>query len=201
VPSRQFQGSSRHTTSLQACFLCCYGSFTKTALYRGYFWLRDKVMFAVESPWFQNAILGAILVNSIFMGIEYHEQPDLLTRIVEVSNLIFTVVFFIEMLLKVFGFGVFGYIKEPLNLFDAAIVAVSVFEILSDADSSGISVLRTFRLLRLIKLFRFIPTLKRQIVVMIKTLDSVATFCCLVVLFLFIFRFEFKFDSITCCGG
>lgn len=92
------------------------------------------------------------------------------------------------MLLKVFGFGLFGYLKEPLNLFDAAIVAVSVFEIFSDADSSGLSVLRTFRLLRLIKLFRFITTLKRQIVVMVKTLDSVATFCCLVLLFLFIFR-------------
>ena len=91
------------------------------------------------------------------------------------------------MLLKLFGFGIFGYIKDPLNVFDFLIVCVSIFEVFSDAEASGFSVLRTFRLLRLIKLFRFIPTLKRQIVVMMKTLDSVATFCFLVLLFIFIF--------------
>jgi voltage-dependent calcium channel T type alpha-1G len=54
--------------------------------------------------------------------------------------------------------------------------------------SSGVSVLRTFRLLRILKLVRFMPALRRQLVVMLKTIDNVATFFSLLCLFIFIFR-------------
>ena len=53
----------------------------------------------------------------------------------------------------------------------------------------ALSVLRTFRLLRILKLVRFLPNLRRQLVVMLKTMDNVAVFCALLVLFIFIFRF------------
>ena len=106
----------------------------------------------------------------------------------EYGNYFFTVVFILEMAFKLAAFGIYGYIKDPMNLFDGFIVFISIFEITADAGASGISVLRTFRLLRIFKAFRFIPTLKRQIVVMVKTLDNVATFGCLLLLFIFIFR-------------
>ena len=48
--------------------------------------------------------------------------------------------------------------------------------------------LRTFRLLRVLKLVRFMPALRRQLVVLMKTMDNVATFCMLLMLFIFIFR-------------
>lgn len=65
--------SCRHTTTLQILF-CCYQSFSETFLFKKLFNLRDKVRVIVDSQWFQHSILAAILVNSIFMGIEYHEQ-------------------------------------------------------------------------------------------------------------------------------
>ena len=49
--------------------------------------------------------------------------------------------------------------------------------------------LRTFRLLRVLKLVRFMPALRRQLVVLMKTMDNVATFCMLLMLFIFIFRY------------
>lgn len=48
--------------------------------------------------------------------------------------------------------------------------------------------LRTFRLMRVLKLVRFMPALQRQLVVLMKTMDNVATFCMLLMLFIFIFR-------------
>lgn len=63
----------------------------------------------------------------------------------------------------------------------------SVWEIIGQADG-GLSVLRTFRLLRVLKLVRFMPALRRQLVVLMKTMDNVATFCMLLMLFIFIFR-------------
>lgn len=62
-----------------------------------------------------------------------------------------------------------------------------MWEIVGQADG-GLSVLRTFRLLRVLKLVRFLPALRRQLVVLMKTMDNVATFCMLLMLFIFIFR-------------
>lgn len=55
-------------------------------------------------------------------------------------------------------------------------------------QSSGLSVLRTFRLLRILKLVRFMPQLRRQLFVMLRTMDNVAIFFSLLILFIFIFR-------------
>ena len=70
--------------------------------------------------------------------------------------------------------------------------------------SLGLSVLRTFRLLRIIKLvrwrkkihislksmsvyYRFLPNLQRSLIVMLRTMDNVAVFFGLLMLFIFIF--------------
>ena len=61
----------------------------------------------------------------------------------------------------------------------------SLMDITADQDTSGISVLRSFRLLRIFKLVRFMPALQRQLSVMVRTLDNVMTFLALLLLFIF----------------
>lgn len=75
----------------------------------------------------------------------------------------------------------------PLPFVSLAVSFRSVCEIVGQSDG-GLSVLRTFRLLRVLKLVRFMPALRRQLVVLMKTMDNVATFCMLLMLFIFIFR-------------
>ncbi|XP_045075163.1 voltage-dependent T-type calcium channel subunit alpha-1H-like [Coregonus clupeaformis] len=123
---------------------------------------------------------------NLSIGIEYHQQPVELTDILEISNIVFTCMFLLEMMFKLLAFGLFGYIKNPYNIFDSVIVIISVWEIVGQADG-GLSVLRTFRLLRVLKLVRFLPALRRQLVVLMKTMDNVATFCTLLMLFIFTF--------------
>ncbi|XP_059852747.1 voltage-dependent T-type calcium channel subunit alpha-1G isoform X24 [Delphinus delphis] len=140
----------------------------------------------VDSKYFGRGIMIAILVNTLSMGIEYHEQPEELTNALEISNIVFTSLFALEMLLKLLVYGPFGYIKNPYNIFDGVIVVISVWEIVGQ-QGGGLSVLRTFRLMRVLKLVRFLPALQRQLVVLMKTMDNVATFCMLLMLFIFIF--------------
>ncbi|KAI2642416.1 Voltage-dependent T-type calcium channel subunit alpha-1I [Labeo rohita] len=140
----------------------------------------------VDSKYFNRGIMIAILINTLSMGVEYHEQPEELTDVLEISNIVFTSLFALEMLLKLSACGVFDYISNPYNIFDGIIVIISVCEIVGQADG-GFSVLRTFRLLRVLKLVRFLPALRRQLVVLMKTMDNVATFCMLLMLFIFIF--------------
>ncbi|XP_031165476.1 voltage-dependent T-type calcium channel subunit alpha-1H-like [Sander lucioperca] len=148
--------------------------------------LQTKLELIVGSRYFSRGIMIAILINTLSMGIESHEQPQELTDILEISNMVFTSLFGLEMLLKLLALGLFGYIKNPYNGFDSIIVIISVWEIVGEAEG-GFSVLRTFRLLRVLKLVRFLPALRRQLVVLMKTMDNVATFCMLLMLFIFIF--------------
>ncbi|XP_015427404.1 PREDICTED: voltage-dependent T-type calcium channel subunit alpha-1I [Myotis davidii] len=113
-------------------------------------------------------------------------QPEELTNVLEICNVVFTSMFALEMLLKLAAFGLFDYLRNPYNIFDSIIVIISIWEIVGQADG-GLSVLRTFRLLRVLKLVRFMPALRRQLVVLMKTMDNVATFCMLLMLFIFIF--------------
>uniref|UniRef100_A0A8C7BH88 Calcium voltage-gated channel subunit alpha1 H n=1 Tax=Neovison vison TaxID=452646 RepID=A0A8C7BH88_NEOVI len=159
----------------------------------------------VDSKYFNRGIMVAILTNTLSMGVEYHEQPDELTSALEISNIVFTSMFALEMLLKLLACGPLGYIHNPYNIFDGIIVVISVWEIVGQADG-GLSVLRTFRLLRVLKLVRFLPALRRQLVVLMKTVDNVATFCMLLTLFIFIFSilgmhlFGCKFSLTTDTG-
>uniref|UniRef100_H3C9U3 Calcium channel, voltage-dependent, T type, alpha 1H subunit a n=1 Tax=Tetraodon nigroviridis TaxID=99883 RepID=H3C9U3_TETNG len=165
---------------------------------------REKLKKIVESKYFNRGIMIAILVNTLSMGIEYHEQPEELTDVLEISNIVFTSMFVLEMGFMLLAFGLFGYIRNPYNIFDSIIVIISVWEIIGQSDG-GLSVLRTFRLLRVLKLVRFLPALRRQLVVLMKTMDNVATFCMLLMLFIFTFsilgmhlfgcKFSFRTES------
>uniref|UniRef100_A0A8C2XU44 Calcium voltage-gated channel subunit alpha1 I n=1 Tax=Cyclopterus lumpus TaxID=8103 RepID=A0A8C2XU44_CYCLU len=148
--------------------------------------IRAKLWGIVESKYFNRGIMIAILINTISMGIEHHEQPAELTNVLEICNIVFTSMFSLEMILKLTAFGSFSYLRNPYNVFDGIIVIISVCEIVGQSDG-GLSVLRTFRLLRVLKLVRFMPALRRQLVVLMKTMDNVATFCMLLMLFIFIF--------------
>ncbi|XP_037914604.1 voltage-dependent T-type calcium channel subunit alpha-1G isoform X4 [Hermetia illucens] len=155
--------------------------------------IRKHVKALVEYKYFQQGILLAILINTLSMGIEYHNQPEELTVIVETSNIVFSAIFAVEMFLKVIAEGPFRYIANGFNVFDGVIVILSGIEICQQffgdggGGNSGLSVLRTFRLLRILKLVRFMPNLRRQLFVMLRTMDNVAIFFSLLVLFIFIF--------------
>ena len=87
------------------------------------------------------------------------------------------------------GRSVLSTLRLPCNNSDwVKCVLRSLVELLQ-GGASGLSVLRTFRLLRILKVVRFLPALRYQLVVMLRTMDNVATFFALLVLFIFIFRF------------
>ncbi len=83
----------------------------------------------------------------------------------------------VEMVLKLVAYGCVGYISNGFDVFDGIIVVLSGVELcqgLIEGHTHGggaLSVLRTFRLLRILKLVRFLPNLRRQLVVMVRFLN------------------------------
>ncbi|XP_073996715.1 ca[2+]-channel protein alpha[[1]] subunit T isoform X3 [Rhodnius prolixus] len=183
-PNPEINGNKKEPGCLRKGCLCFKHCFLSG--------MRRAIKAVVEHKYFQQGILLAILINTLSMGIEHHNQPDELTTIVETSNIVFSTIFAVEMLMKIIAEGPFGYISNGFNVFDGVIVVLSVVELGQTflgarEGSSGLSVLRTFRLLRILKLVRFMPNLRRQLFVMLRTMDNVAVFFSLLILFIFIF--------------
>jgi hypothetical protein len=105
--------------------------------------------------------------------------------------------------------GVRRYVSNAMNLFDAVIVVISMVEIpgilptfeclistpMSECgaleactgEGGSLMVLRTFRLVRVVKLLRAFPDVQKQIKIVISVLGSVAALNGLILLFLLIF--------------
>lgn len=109
--------SHRKPNKYMAPFVGCWRIFSKIMSFT-----RRFIKALVDHKYFQQGILLAILINTLSMGIEYHDQPEELTAIVETSNIVFSGVFAVEMLLKIIAEGPFRYIANGFNVFDGVIV-------------------------------------------------------------------------------
>ena len=115
----------------------------------------------------------------------------------QLANFVLTLVFALEMVLKLYAMRFRGYWRDSFNRFDMVIVIVSLIEIVvspptaltSSAGGKGSSVttaLRTFRLFRIFKLARNWISLRVLLVILINSLKTVANFSIILTLFVFI---------------
>jgi hypothetical protein len=112
----------------------------------------------VNSPIFNGFIIFVILLNTIVLAMDKYPdyEPDT-ERIFDIGNTIFTIIFTLEVVLKVTGLGVSGFSADKFNLFDASIVIISLIEMFGESTDGGggaFSALRAFRLSRIFKIFR-----------------------------------------------
>lgn len=54
----------------------------------------------------------------------FSSQPEELTNVLEICNIVFTSMFTLEMILKLTAFGFFEYLRNPYNIFDGIIVII-----------------------------------------------------------------------------
>lgn len=55
-------------------------------------------------------------------GVKFVFQPRELTEAVEYSNMVFSILFAVEMFFKLCAYGIIGYIQDGFNVFDGLIV-------------------------------------------------------------------------------
>jgi hypothetical protein len=115
----------------------------------------------VNSPIFGGGIIFVILLNTVVLAMDkYPDYPPEIASIFDVGNTFFTIIFTLEVVLKVTGLGVSGFAADKFNLFDASIVIVSLVEMFAASAGGGgggggaFSALRAFRLSRIFKIFR-----------------------------------------------
>ncbi|KAK5620574.1 hypothetical protein CRENBAI_022120 [Crenichthys baileyi] len=133
---------------------------------------------------FSRVIMVAIFINILTMAVEHHNQPQVMTTTLQICNILFTALFFLEMMLKMIALR-WAYFQDWRNIFDFAIVIISLWELGANSDSR-LSVIRAFRALRFGRLMHFLPYLHRQLLVLKRTLEEAAMLCWLLLFGIFL---------------
>lgn len=108
----------------------------------------------------ENIILGVIILNSItiLLGAFDNLSPAQTKLITAIDNVI-TIIFVIEMIVKIKEFKIRGYFSSNWNKLDCLLVLLSIPALISwifDLSLSSLSFFLIFRVLRVFKSFRFL---------------------------------------------
>ncbi|XP_065082766.1 sodium channel protein para isoform X23 [Ochlerotatus camptorhynchus] len=151
-------------------------------------WLKfqEWVSFIVFDPFVELFITLCIVVNTLFMALDHHDMDPDMERALKSGNYFFTATFAIEATMKLIAMSPKYYFQEGWNIFDFIIVALSLLE-LGLEGVQGLSVLRSFRLLRVFKLAKSWPTLNLLISIMGRTMGALGnlTFVLCIIIFIF----------------
>ncbi|XP_067115667.1 sodium channel, voltage-gated, type I-like, alpha [Osmerus mordax] len=151
-------------------------------------WLRFKklVNLIVMDPFTDLAITICIVLNTVFMAIEHYPSSIAFNNMLSTGNLVFTGIFSAEMCFKIIAMDPYQYFQEKWNIFDGIVVTISLLEF-GLASVPGMSVLRSFRLLRVFKLAKSWPTLNMLIKIIGNSVGALGNLTIVLAIIVFIF--------------
>ncbi|XP_034559541.1 sodium channel protein type 4 subunit alpha-like [Notolabrus celidotus] len=151
-------------------------------------WLKIKelVKLMVMDPFLDLGITICIVLNTLFMALEHYPMTEEFNTMLSVGNLVFTGIFTAEMVLKLVAMDPYYYFQQGWNIFDGVIVCLSLME-LGLSNVEGLSVLRSFRLLRVFKLAKSWPTLNTLIKIIGNSVGALGNLTLVLAIIVFIF--------------
>ena len=169
-------------------------------------------------------------MNTFVLSLDTYPSEKSMQEVIEYANLVFFVVFLLEMAVKMVGLGCRNYFEEKSNSFDFFIVIVSTFEVaiyffekfysggnisqdLLNTMSKAGQVFRVFRLIRAFKLAKVWPEFNYFLQTFISALNKITPFIILLYLFVFMYtimgmeifsnelRFNYKNQAVPVFSG
>uniref|UniRef100_K1R285 Voltage-dependent calcium channel type A subunit alpha-1 n=1 Tax=Magallana gigas TaxID=29159 RepID=K1R285_MAGGI len=155
---------------------------------------RMRVSKAVNHRHFEKLVMACIVLSSITLAAEDPTtgHNSLRNQILYWVDLVFAVIFTLEMVLKIIDMGLLlhkgSYLRNGWNCMDCVIVVASLVSL--SIRNPGVSSIKIFRILRVLRIFRTInkfPGLKSACVMFIKSIKSVGPLLFIYVLMQVIF--------------
>ncbi|XP_070132494.1 voltage-dependent calcium channel type A subunit alpha-1 isoform X7 [Drosophila bipectinata] len=149
-----------------------------------------KVWRIVVSTPFEYFIMMLIVFNTLLLMMKYHNQGDMYEKSLKYINMGFTGMFSVETVLKIIGFGVKNFFKDPWNIFDLITVLGSIVDALwmeFGSNSINVGFLRLFRAARLIKLLRQGYTIRILLWTFVQSFKALPYVCLLIAMLFFIY--------------
>lgn len=142
----------------------------------------QKIKIVIESVYFQNFIIGLIILNGITMGLETSQSMSLeYGSILALFDIFVITVFTIEILLRIFVHRV-AFFKDSWSIFDFIIVAISLVP-----AGAGFEILRVLRVLRLFRLITVVPQMRKIVAALLGVIPGMLSIAGLMALFFYVF--------------
>lgn len=143
--------------------------------------LRDRVRAVVDGKRFQRAVIAVIVVNAITLGCEtsatlvasYGDLFDALDR----TALAF---FVVELAARLYAHRL-RFFRDPWNWFDLVVVGVAVLP-----AAGPLSVVRAVRILRALRLVAMVPSMRRVVAALVRSIPGLLSLSGLLVLMLYV---------------
>ncbi|WP_367138620.1 ion transporter [Saccharothrix sp. HUAS TT1] len=143
--------------------------------------LRDRVRDVVDGKRFQRVIIVVILVNAITLGCETS------AALVASYGAVFTAldhvamtVFVVELVARLYAHRL-RFFRDPWNCFDLAVVAVSLLP-----AAGPLSVVRALRVLRALRLVSMVPSMRRVVTALVRSIPGLLSLSGLLVLMVYV---------------
>ncbi len=133
--------------------------------------LRERTYNLLNSLQLQVLVLMLVLVDVAILGVEIADDADREQPELAMITLVILIAFAVEIGLKVFIYRPYLFVKDPFNLFDAAIVLVSLAFTLAELSAVGKSVAalravknayRAIKVLRSMRSIRYLVKTAKQ---------------------------------------
>lgn len=160
----------------------------RTAHSKGTDWGQPKPAFyqlakledTVLGEGFESLVLGLILINSVALAVVHHDMHPSLANALDTSETVFTILFLIEMALKVVGLSWSVYWGTHANKVDAVVNVLCVAALFPSGDGAEAAktarlfrILRVFRAVRLVKLLIKYPSVKQLVDTVVLSMEAV----------------------------
>ncbi len=135
----------------------------------------------VESSWFQNFIIAVIVINGVILGFETSRNlSSFWVTFLKIADSICLAIFVVELLMKLLVYRL-KFFTKGWNVFDFVIVVVSLVP-----ASGGLSILRAFRILRVLRLVTAVESFRRVVSGMLLAIPGVGSVAGLLLLVFYI---------------
>ncbi|XP_051624211.1 sodium channel protein type 5 subunit alpha-like [Manacus candei] len=131
------------------------------------FWraVKEKVKLVILDPFVELFITVCIILNTLFMAMEHPGMLPENRKMITISDQVFTLIFTLEMILKIIALDPYYYFQNKWNVFDSLVVLIGLL-------SFGTN-LSPFRVIRIFKLAKYWPTLNTLVKIILDSSSAV----------------------------
>ncbi|WP_339947632.1 ion transporter [uncultured Albimonas sp.] len=144
--------------------------------------LRDRLQDLVEAPAFERVIVTLIVINAIILGLETSPRAmDAVGPLLVAIDRAILAVFVAELALR-FYVRRLGFFRDPWRVFDLVVVGVALIP-----ASGPLSILRAFRILRVLRLVSAVPSMRRVVTGLLRAIPGMGSVVLLMSLIFYVF--------------
>ena len=151
---------------------------------------REKLWDIISSTPFQVFSLTFIVLNTIVLITQRYNQPDWLIQLQRYANLVLTIIFTVEIVVKMSAVPIRDFVRDAWLVFDALVILGGWIDIILyelNISSLNTSLFRLFRVARLMKFVGKGGNLRHLFLTFIKSMKSVPSIAILLALVIYLY--------------